>query len=143
MTAVEVLHVFQSLYSLPSTYADRCIKRGKESSHHWYFAPMRKIGGDRLLSQIFVGDKNWVRHFDPILKLQFTKWQPNDILTESVTQLVKFPAFSGNIWSQLPATCPSPEADEPIPLLIPPVYAEDFVVVSCAQAPRLELYIRF
>jgi len=54
-------------------------------------------------------------------------------LTESVNQLVKFPAFSRNTWSQLPATCPSPEADEPIPLTIPPVYAEDFVVWSLAR----------
>jgi hypothetical protein len=53
-----------------------------------------------------------------------------------------FPAFSGNTWSQLPATCP-PEADERIPIIILPVYAEDFVVVSCAQALRLELYIYF
>jgi hypothetical protein len=70
--------LFQRLYSLPSTYADRCIKRGKESSHHCYFAPMRKLGGDGLPSQIFVWVKNSVHHFDPILKLQFTKWQPNE-----------------------------------------------------------------
>jgi len=80
--------LFQSLYSLPSTNADRCIKRGQENGHHRFFAPMRKTGGDGLLSQIFMWDKNRVHHFDPILKLQFTKWQPNDMPSKKIFKCV-------------------------------------------------------
>lgn len=89
LTAVEVLHVYSKVCTRRvATYAERCIKRGKESSDHWYFAPMRKTGGDGLLSQIFMGDKNWTHHFDPILKLQFTKWQPNDIPSKKIFKSV-------------------------------------------------------
>jgi len=75
MTAVEVLLVYSKVCIRCLSQMLTCIKRGKESIHHWYFAPMRKTGGDGLLSQISMGDENRVHHFDPILNLQFTKWQ--------------------------------------------------------------------